>query len=672
MIKDRIRQWFQNKFAFPVILFLITLLSYGLLSPWMRFFHDEYSILFFNQRIGDVSLFFEGNRPFLGYIYKPLLATFGSNYFLWFLFGITMRWFHALCLFMLIKEIWGDDQYFAVTASLLSLIFPAFQAQFAFMMFGILFLLFSFFLLSLKFSLMVLKSSRKTPLIALALVFSLINLTTSEYFFTLEILRYLIFGFYLFNEDMHNWLKRFVRESVPYLLLFIALSTWRFSQQSVETTYAFNNTPLMSSISFQTILNFLKKMMIDLWNISFGPWIYAFFPNHLLENLSARVFIFFFFISVFIGAICFLFLRYSRRYNHFTRFQHISIFSFSVTAIFSAGIPFWIAKLPIGEFYIFSRWTTPFILGVSILFAWIFHLGRNKQLTSLVCAFLIALGAGNQLLIANTFRHDWDKQQAYYWQFKWRIPTLQENTTIFSNMLRFAYENSDEISGALNFFYPNLHDQRISIFQFYLPERVGTALLPEIRSGIPILGRRYYDSFQGNSSQAIIVDFQYPTCFKVLDPEIDVFNPSIDTLSKEALLLSDISLIVDEQSQLDVDHQIDNIFGKPPDPDWCYYFEKADLARQYNHWDQVQAINETVNKLRLYPRDQREWFPFIEGYAQNDKWEKAVSLTKSVNEQSPQYSQMLQALWNRIDMQTNDSQRKAIAFTTVGQLLDEP
>jgi hypothetical protein len=185
------------------------------------------------------------------------------------------------------------------------------------------------------------------------------------------------------------------------------------------------------------------------------------------------------------------------------------------------------------------------------------------------------------------------------------------------------------------------------------------------------LGRRYYDSFQGNSSQVIIVDFQYPTCFKVLDPEIDVFNPSIDTLSKEALLLSDITLIVDEQAQVDV-NQIENIFGKPPDPDWCYYFEKADLAQQYYDWDQVQGINEIVNKLRLYPRDQREWFPFIEGYAQNDKWEEAVSLTKSVYEQSPQYSQMLLALWNRIKMQTDDSQRKAIAITKIGRLLDDP
>ncbi|MDO9546250.1 MAG: hypothetical protein Q7J07_05820 [Pelolinea sp.] len=671
MIKEKIRSYTQNKFSFPIILFLITFLTYGLLSPWMRFFHDEYSILLFHQRMNDVSLFFEGNRPFLAYIYKPLLTIFGSNYFYWFLFGITTRWFHALCLFFLIKEIWSDDQYLSVTASLFCLIFPAFQAQFAFMIFGILFLLFSFFLLSLKFSLMALKGgTNKTALITIALVFSFINLVTSEYFFTLEILRYLILGFYLANKDKQNWVKKFIRESMPYLLLFFALSVWRFSQQSAETTYAFNKGQQLSSVSFSLVFNFLNQIMTDVWNVSFGAWLYALYPRHLLENLSDKVFMIFFIISVSIGIICFLLLRHSRRNNHFTKIQHITIFTFSITAIFSAGIPFWIAKLPIGEFYMFSRWTIPFMPGISILFAWLFHSCRNRQLANFVCALLIALGAGNQLLIANSFRHDWNKQQAYFWQFKWRIPTLQENTTIFSNMLGFDYENSDEISGALNFFQPDLHDQTIPIFQFYLPERAGTALLPEIRSGIPLLGRRYYDSFRGNSSQIIIIDFQYPSCFKVLDPEIDIFNPSIDTLLKEALFLADNALILDEQPYLNTD-QIEHIFGKQPEPDWCYYFEKAELARQVEDWDQVRIISNTVKELGLYPRDQREWFPFIEGYTQNGNWDEAVSLTESIYEQSPQYSQMLQTLWSRINMQTYDSQEKKIAITTIGRLIDE-
>ena len=147
----------------------------------------------------------------------------------------------------------------------------------------------------------------------------------------------------------------------------------------------------------------------------------------------------------------------------------------------------------------YSRWAIPFMIGVSVFFTWLFHCGKNSNFRYSLIAFLIALGVGYQLIIANSFRHDLEKQLSYYWQFKWRIPALEKDTTIFSNMLDFKYENSDEVSGALNFFYPNHDNQTITLFQFYLPERVDTALLPEIQPNFPISGRRYYDAFKSNS-----------------------------------------------------------------------------------------------------------------------------------------------------------------------------
>jgi hypothetical protein len=639
--------------------------------PWLRFFHDEYSILLFSECIQNVSKFFSGNRPFLGYIYQPLLFLFGSNYFLWFIFGITTRWFHSMCLIMLIKEIWGDDQYFLVIASLFCIIFPAFQAQFAFMIFGILFLLYSIFLLSLTFSLKALKNkSRKYLFVSFALVLSLINLITTEYFFTLEILRYLLFGIFFYKENKQNWLKRLIAESIPYLLFFISLSIWRFSQQSAETTYVFNNTQLLSPITVQTTLGFLKGLLLDIWEVSIGSWIYAFYPTHLIENVSQKVIFIFCLISFVIGIISLLMVQSAKKSSSFTKYDHISVFSFVIISILSAGVPFWIAKLPIGGQYMYSRWTIPFMLGVSVLLAWLFQLSKDHKFTQWLFAFLIALGAGNQLVIANSFRHDLEKQYAYYWQFKWRIPALEKDTIIFSNMLDFKYENSDEVSGALIFFYPNQNNQSIPLFQFYLPERVGTALLPEIQPNIPISGRRYYDAFKSNSSQAIIIDFQYPACFKVLDPEIDSVNPSIDSLSREALILSNNSLIGYDPESYDT-KQVLKIFGKQPDQDWCYFFEKADLARQYQKWDEVSSLSEIVEEKGFAPRDQREWFPFIEGYAHNDEWEKALALSITVIEKSSQYSPMLSALWSRIIIQTDDSQTKVNAINSIEYLVDE-
>ena len=480
----------------------------------------------------------------------------------------------------------------------------------------------------------------------------------------------MIIWFYLYKDQIQDLYKVFLRTSLPYLILFFSIISWRFFQQPGETTYDFNVSHQLSSISLQKILNFSFDLIIDVWNISIGAWKYALYPRHLLLGQSTMVLIITLFLSLFTASFSFFYLRNLKSLKHKTGENNSSVIVFSLTAIFAAGVPFWIAKLPIGEHYAFSRWTIPFMLGASILIAWLIRQINKPLLSVLLTSFIIAVGVGNQILVANSFRHDWDKQMNYIWQFKWRIPSLQENTTIFSNMIDFDYENSDEISMALNLQYPSAEELKIPLFQFYLPERVGTALLPTIESDISLAGRRYYELFQGNSSQSIIVDFQYPSCFKVLDPEIDIYNPNIDSLSKDALFLSNTSLISKSGKQID-QKQVKNIFGKAPQPDWCYYFEKADLARQFNEWHELKEISAEVIDRELFPRDNREWFPFIEGYAHNNNWDSAVALSRSICIQSPQYIQMLQELWNRIDRQIEPSLEKESAINNIDHMENE-
>ena len=395
-MKGRIKVIAQNKFAFPAFLLFISILSYGMLSPWMKFFHDEYSILWFHHRANDVTLFFEGNRPFLAYIYAPLLEILGSNSYLWSLFSILSRWFHALCLFWLVKEIWPNNDPLAIIASMLCIVYPAFQAQFASIMFGILFFLFSLFLLSLLFSLKALKGGEnQTFLIITSLFFSFINLSTTEYFFTLEILRYIIIWLYLNKNQIQDLYKVFLRKSLPYLMLYPPMIGWRFFQQSVETTYNFNIGNQLSSISLPKFLNFSIDLIVDLWNVSIGAWIYALFPRHLLTDQSTMALIITLFFCSIVALLCFFYLRNLKSFEENTRGNNLFIFIFSLTAIIAAGIPFWIAKLPIGEHYAFSRWTIPFMLGANILIARLILLGNKSLFAVLLTSFMIAVGVGN-------------------------------------------------------------------------------------------------------------------------------------------------------------------------------------------------------------------------------------------------------------------------------------
>jgi hypothetical protein len=54
------------------------------------------------------------------------------------------------------------------------------------------------------------------------------------------------------------------------------------------------------------------------------------------------------------------------------------------------------------------------------------------------------------------------------------------------------------------------------------------------------------------------------------------------------------------------------IFGSEPAHDWCYYYQKASLARQRGDWETVLALDKEAARLGLTPTDVSEWMPFYE------------------------------------------------------------
>jgi hypothetical protein len=69
------------------------------------------------------------------------------------------------------------------------------------------------------------------------------------------------------------------------------------------------------------------------------------------------------------------------------------------------------------------------------------------------------------------------------------------------------------------------------------------------------------------------------------------------------------------------------IFGNEPIHDWCYYYQKASLARQSSEWETVAKLGDEAQKLGLHPNDQIEWLPFLQAYAilGNQKQVKSIS-----------------------------------------------
>ncbi len=89
--------------------------------------------------------------------------------------------------------------------------------------------------------------------------------------------------------------------------------------------------------------------------------------------------------------------------------------------------------------------------------------------------------------------------------------------------------------------------------------------------------------FEGSTSDSILVFYKPPRCLKVMHPDEDRDLPYKPLLIPEALHLSNTDLIlagVNPPASPPVSK-----FGSEPAPDWCYYFEKAELASQIGDWE---------------------------------------------------------------------------------------
>jgi len=228
----------------------------------------------------------------------------------------------------------------------------------------------------------------------------------------------------------------------------------------------------------------------------------------------------------------------------------------------------------------------------------------------------------------------------------WRAPGLEENTLALVNEeLKYYADNS--LGAALNWIYaPDNHTDNVDYALFYPTNRIGLSL-PELKPDVPIRYDYLAGVFEGNTSRAVVFYYAPPGCLRLLDPEIDTVNRLIpdDSLLRDAASLSSTAPVLNEATA-----RMPEIYGPEPAHGWCYYFEKADLARQSKDWARVAELGDIAFALDDYPNDPIERFVFIEGYAHTGDWRRAEELSLTSYRVSKEYvGPLLCILWDRIE-----------------------
>lgn len=114
---------------------------------------------------------------------------------------------------------------------------------------------------------------------------------------------------------------------------------------------------------------------------------------------------------------------------------------------------------------------------------------------------------------------------------------------------------------------------------------------------------------------------------------------------------------------------IPSVYGPEPEHGFCYYYQKADLARQFGRWDEAVQFVETALAFEGHPYEPAEHLLFIEVYAHAGQWERALELSKRAYEVSPQtMGRVICQLWERIGAETAQSPERSEALEQVRRM----
>lgn len=657
----RLRSFFYGAGA-PLLLLMVTVLSYGLLFRSLGFYWDDFPFAWIATTYGREGLarYFSTNRPYWGLLYQlstSLLPTLTP--WPWQLFGLFWRWVSALAFWLLVRRAWPGRPRLALSSALLFLVYPGFGQQPIGLMYGHFFIVFSALLFSFYVSLRALEATsagRRLAWLCLALLLSFVNLLTMEYFFLLELLRPLLLWMRLPPERRPlRQLVRNVQLLLP-LLLFFGVGIWRAFFFPYQTQ---NYQPNLGGP-----LTLLGEVLRSLWVTGVGAWLHAFqLPG--AEQGSRTILLFAALVGFSLVGLLTLFWQgpHSTTTDRSERWQPLML---GALGLLIAGGPFWLTGLPPRLSFPNDRFTLPFLPGSSLLLA-----GLLEQLPAqrkwgrwaarLALPLLLAFSIGAQFLNANIYRRDWITQRSLFWQLSWRAPALQPGTTLFSNDLPMRAYSDNSLTAPLNWIYGGTSPKPALEYLLLWPSVREGRVLKSYLPGQPFSKDYLVAPFNGNTDQVVAFYFNPPACLRVLDPTIERDNQMLPAQLREAAALSDARWIETSPTAiLPV-----TLYGSEPPHGWCYYFERADLARQQGDWQTVAELGDAAFALGDYPNDPAERMPFIEGYAHLGRWDEAVQLSQDSLAVTPLMQPPLCALWQRIRAETPNSPEQQAALAAL-------
>jgi hypothetical protein len=647
------------KWSFPLIVLGILLLSFGLLSPRLGLYFDDWPVIT-NLSLRSANTFWafhHSDRPFAAWTYVLMGPLLGVRPLVWQFFSIFVRWLTVLGVWWIMRGLWPERRREAAWVALVFAIFPAFDQQAISVAYSQHWMIYALFTVSIGAMLQAERDKRRFWLwSSLALATMLVHIFSMEYFSGLELLRPL-FLLLVAAETIpgrKQQIKYAFKRWLLYLAILMTFVAWRLLIYP-RTRFDPNNPDILFELfkkPLATILLLTQYAVQDFLNITIGSWNKALDPA--TYDLSDRLVLVSLAVALLAGVLAFWYLKRSYQQDDDfdtepgSRAWARQAIGLGALAVLLGVLPVWLTGRQTTLGLYGSRFALASMFGASLLLVGLIVWLTQRQLARiLILSVLIGLAVGFHIRRAEVFNRSWVKQSRFYWQLSWRVPDLKSGASIAADGEMFPYVGRYSTALALNLLYPeNLPYPQIGHYFYELPDKIGQQA-DALKAGESIDWQFRNFHFSGSTHDTVLVYYapEQGNCLWVIDPT-DKDNPDLSELAAGGVEISNLESI--QREPVPGNGPPEKIFGPEPKHTWCYFYEKGDLARQFADWQEVAKSGDQAQAAGLGPNNPQEWLPFIEGYAHVGRWEEAIEKSVHVRQVNFRVAPRLCRLWSRV------------------------
>ena len=658
---------------FPLLLLAVMACTYAIQIPQLGFYLDDWVSIAAYDQGGEKGLLAFGindSRPFAAWVTAKFFAVLGTGVLQWQLITLFWRFAAAMTSLLLLRSIWPERKIMAGFISLLFGVFPYFKHQaicIAYFM-----ILFQYFVVLLSFLLTVKALQTKNKgikilLLILSYAASLFHLSCLEYYLSLEAVRLVLIYFVLYkrnNGTFWQTVRKAILIYLPYIIILGSILIYRFVyipslSADVRPVNMFSRYSGLNLIFHLggLVIQYLTESVLGVWYQSIRPSELELTMRNTQLGLG---------LGLLAAAVLFFVLKitHDRKSEEDVQpdFELLFLGTAAMLLGFLPGMA--IDASPTVNTNYNDRYLLPSFWGIAVFtISWMTIIFRNIKLRYLLFSGMICIAVFFQIQNSYMYRYSWKYQQQFQWEMKWRVPDLMENTAMVSDGVVASFMGGWADSSMLLEMYGK--KQGINPTPYWYINPGDTAFLSSLGTDSPIYVKSKMYEFMTDSDNVLVVTKpEYGKCAWVVD-EADAENPYLEDGVKPYAGYQNKSRII-----LESDHRMPvDIFGTDYVHDWCYYFEKADLAFDRQEYSEALRLYDEAAANGISVGNATEMRPFIKSAAFSGDWNKALDWSVTANNVKPEQTTGYFAnLWRILERDVPNSPGKTDAITKAHEL----